>query len=87
MTLLYEKIRMFRKTNQVFIKRWRVKKTCIRVEGVLTIKDVYSLIEQKEIVRQQSSKRSVKEDVTRIRSSSLRYYGRCNKTDHNVRIC
>ena len=29
----------------------------------------------------------MKEDVVRIRSSDLRHYERCNKTDHNVRTC
>ena len=52
MTLLYEKVRTFRKTNQILIKRQRIKKTRIRTESILTVKNTYSLIEQKEIVRQ-----------------------------------
>ena len=52
MTLLYEEVRTFRKTNQVLIKYRRIKKTRIRVGDVLTVKNVHSLIEQKEIVRQ-----------------------------------
>ena len=44
MTLLYEKIRIFRKINEVFIKRRRTKKICIRTEDILTIEDVHSLI-------------------------------------------
>ena len=45
MTLLYKKIRILRKTNQVLTKYRRVKKTCIRTEGVLTIENVHNLIE------------------------------------------
>ena len=52
MTLLYKKIRTFRKINQTLVKRRRTKKTRIRTRGVLTVKDVHSLIKQKEIVRQ-----------------------------------
>ena len=52
MTLLYEKIRTFRKINQTLIKRQRTKKTRIRARDVFIVKNVYSLIEQKEIVRQ-----------------------------------
>ena len=51
MTLLHEKIRTFYKTNQTLIKRQRTKKTYVQAGGVLTIEDVHSLIEQKEIVR------------------------------------
>ena len=44
MTLLHKKIRTFRKTNQTLIKRRRTKKTRIRARGVLTVKNVHSLI-------------------------------------------
>ena len=50
MTLLYKKIRILRKTNQVLIKRRRTKKIRIRTGNVFTVKNVYSLIKQKEIV-------------------------------------
>ena len=63
MTLLHKKIRILRKTNQVLIKRRRIKKTYIRIRDVFIVKNLYSLIEQKEIVRQQLNKRSVKEDI------------------------
>ena len=52
MTLLYEKIRILYKTNQILIKRQRTKKTRVRAEDILTVEDVHSLIKQKEIVRQ-----------------------------------
>ena len=87
MTLLYKKVRTFRKTNQTLVKRRRTKKTRIRTRDVLIVKNVHSLIKQKEIVRQQSNERSVKGSITRDRSSGLQYYGRCDKTNHNVRIC
>ena len=87
MTLLHKKIRILRKTNQILVKYQRTKKTRIRTRDTLTVKDVHNLIKQKEIVRQQSSKRSVKEDIVRDRSSGLRHYGRCDKTNYNVRIC
>ena len=64
MTLLHEKIRMFYKTNQILTKRRRIKKTRIRTKDVLTVENVHNLIEQKEIVRQQLSRRSVKETIT-----------------------
>ena len=51
MTLLHKKVRTFRKINETLVKRRKVKKIRIRVRGVLTIEDVYSLIKQKEIVR------------------------------------
>ena len=44
MTLLHEKIRTFRKINQILIKRRRTKKSYIRIRDVLTINDVNSLI-------------------------------------------
>ena len=44
MTLLHKKIRMLYKTNEILVKRRRVKKTRVRVRDVLTVKDVYSLI-------------------------------------------
>ena len=78
---------MLYKTNQALIKRRRTKKTRVRARDALTVEDVHSLIEQKEIVRQQSSRRSVKGGVARARSSDLRHCGRCDKTDHNVRTC
>ena len=64
MTLLHKKIRMFRKTNQVLTKRRRIKKTYVRVKDVLTIKNIHNLIKQKEIVRQQLNRRSIKETIT-----------------------
>ena len=85
MTLLYKKIRILRKTNETLVKRQRIKKTRIRTGDVLTIEDIHNLIKQKEIVRSQLSKRSIKEDIVQIRSSSLRRYERCDKTNHNVR--
>ena len=86
MTLLYEEVRTLRKTNQVLIKRRRTKKTRIRVGDILTVKNVYSLIEQKEIVRQQLSERLVKGNVVQTGSSSIRRCKRCDKTNYNVRI-
>ena len=87
MTLLYKKIRILRKTNKTLVKRRRTKKIRVRTKDILTVEDVHSLIKQKEIVRSQLSKRSVKENIVQIRSSSLRRCKRCNKTNHNVRIC
>ena len=52
MTLLYKKIRILRKTNQILTKRRKTKKTRIRAGDVLIIKDIHSLIKQKKIVRQ-----------------------------------
>ena len=86
MTLLHKEIRILRKINEILIKRRRTKKIRIRTRGALTVKDVYSLIKQKEIVRSQLSERSVKGDIVQIRSSSLRRCERCDKTNHNVRI-
>ena len=51
MTLLHEKIRILRKINETLTKRRKTKKTYVRVENVLTIKNVHNLIKQKEIVR------------------------------------
>ena len=87
MTLLHEKIRTLYKTNQVLVKRRRVKKTRVRARGALTIEDVHNLIEQKEIVRQQLSGRSVEGGVVQAGSSGVRRCGRCGKTNHNVRTC
>ena len=44
MTLLHKKVRILRKTNQVLVKHRRTKKIRIRAGGVLTVKDVHSLI-------------------------------------------
>ena len=63
MTLLYEKIYTFRKTNETLVKRRRTKKIRIRTGDVLTIENVHSLIKQKEIVRPQLSRRSMEESV------------------------
>ena len=63
MTFLYKKVRILYKTNLTFIKRRRTKKIRIRAGDVLTIENVHSLIKQKEIVRQQLSKRSIKENI------------------------
>ena len=87
MTLLHEKVRILRKTNKTLTKRRRTKKTHVRVEGALTVEDVHSLIKQKEIVRSQLSERSMKENIVQIRSSGLRRYEKCYKTNHNVRTC
>ena len=86
-TLLHKKVRILRKTNKILVKRRRIKKIRIRVGDVLIVEDIYSLIKQKEIVRLQLSKRSVKENIVQIRSSSLRRYKKCNKTNYNVRTC
>ena len=87
MTLLYKKIRIFRKINQILIKYRKTKKTRIRTRNVLIIKNVHSLIKQKEIVRQQLSKRLVKENVVQTESSDVRRCKRYDKTNYNVRIC
>lgn len=87
MTLLHEEIRTLRKTNQALTKRRRAKKTRVRAEDALTVENAHSLIEQKEIIRQQLSERSVEESIAQARSSGLRHCGRCGKTNHNVRIC
>ena len=87
MTLLHEEVRTLYKTNQALTKRRRTKKTRVRAGGVLTVENVHNLIEQKEIVRQQLSGRSVKGTITQTRSSGLRHCGRCGKTNHNVRTC
>ena len=50
MTLLHKKIRILRKTNQTLTKRRRIKKIRVRTEGILIIKNVHNLIEQKEII-------------------------------------
>ena len=86
MTLLYKEIRTFYKTNQVLIKYQEIKKIRIRTRDVFIIENVHNLIKQKEIVRQQLSKKSVKEIIIQTRSSDLQHYERCNKTNHNVRI-
>ena len=44
MTLLYKKIRILRKINQVLTKRRRIKKIHIRIRDVLIIKNVHNLI-------------------------------------------
>ena len=44
MTLLHEKVRILRKTNKTLTKRRKTKKIRIRTRGVLTVKDVHSLI-------------------------------------------
>ena len=87
MILLHKKVRTFYKTNQTLIKYRRTKKTRIRAGDILIIEDVHSLIKQKEIIRQQLSERSVKGDIVQIRTSGLRHCRRCDKTNHNVRIC
>ena len=87
MILLYKKIRTFYKINLILIKRQRIKKIRIRIEDTFTVENVHSLIKQKEIVRQQLSKRSVEESIVQTRSSGLRHYERCDKTNHNVRTC
>ena len=87
MILLYEKVRTFRKINKVLIKRRKTKKIRIRTEDVLTIENVHSLIKQKEIVRPQLSKRSMKESVIQTGSSSVRHCERCDKMNHNIRTC
>ena len=87
MTLLHKKIRTFRKINKILTKHQRVKKIRIRVKDVLTIKDVHNLIKQKEIVRSQLNRRSIKEDIVQIRSSGLRRCKRYDKTNYNVRTC
>ena len=51
MTLLHEEIRILYKINQTLVKRQRTKKIHIQAKDILTIEDVHSLIEQKEIVR------------------------------------
>ena len=78
---------MFRKTNQVLIKRRRTKKTRIRTRDVLTVENVHSLIEQKEIVRQQLNGRSVEEGVVQTESLNVRRCKRYEKTNYNIRIC
>ena len=78
---------MFRKINETLIKRRKTKKIRIRTRDVLTVENIHSLIKQKEIVRLQLSKRSIKEDIVQVRSSGLRRYKRCDKTNHNVRTC
>ena len=87
MTLLYKEIRTLRKTNQALVKHRRTKKTRVRVGDALTVEDVYSLIEQKEIVRQQLSGRSVEGGIVQARASGLRHCERCDKTNYNVRTC
>ncbi len=83
--LLYEEVRTLRKANEAFAKRRRAKKTYVRAGGALSIEDACSLIEQKEAVRQQSSKRSVEGDVVQARLSGLRRCKRCDKTGYNIR--
>ena len=85
MILLHKEIRILCKINKVLVKRRRTKKIRIRVEGILTVEDVHSLIKQKEIVQSQLSGRSVEGDIVQVRSSGLRRYERCDKTNHNVR--
>ena len=85
MTLLHKKIRILRKTNQILIKRRRVKKIRIRTGDILIVENVHNLIKQKEIVRQQLSRRSMKEIIIQTRSSGLRHYKKCDKTNYNVR--
>ena len=87
MTLLHKKICMFYKTNQTLIKCRKTKKTRVRTRDVLTVEDVHSLIEQKEIVRQELNKRLVEEDVVQTGSSDVRRCKRYSKTNYNVRIC
>ena len=87
MTLLHKKIRILYKTNQTLVKRRKTNKTYIRIRNVLTIKDVYNSTIQKEIIKQQLSKRLIKENIVQTRSSSLRCYERCDKTNYNVRTC
>jgi hypothetical protein len=87
MILLHEKIRTLRKINQTFAKRRRIKKTHVRAEDALIVENARNLIEQKEILRQRLSERSMKRDVAQIESSDVRRYEKCDKTNHNARIC
>ncbi len=87
MILLHEKICTFRKTNQILAKRRRTKKTHVRAEDAVIVKNSRNLIEQKEIVRQRLNEKSMKRSVAQIESSDVRRCEKCDKINHNVRIC
>ena len=87
MTLLHEEVRTLRKANEALAKRRRAKKTRVQAGGALSVGDALGLIEQKDAVRQQSSRRLVEEGVVQAGPSGLRRCRRCGKTGHNVRTC
>ena len=45
MTLMYEEVRTLYKANETFAKRWKAKKTYVRVEKTFSIQDILDLIE------------------------------------------
>ena len=87
MTLIREEVRTLRKANEALAKCRRAKKTHIRAGGALSIGDIINLIEQKDVVRQQSGRRSAEGGIVQAGRSGLRHCKRCSKTGHNVRTC
>jgi hypothetical protein len=72
------------KTNKVFSKYCRIKKTCICQEGIFTIKDIYNILVQKKAEEQiQYNKYSEKSNQNK-EQSTVQYCSSCRKTSYNI---
>ncbi len=65
----------------------KLKKTRIRTKDTFSIEDIFGLIEQKEISKQQSDKKLSEGRISKAKLTILRYYRQYGKNKYNVRIC
>jgi hypothetical protein len=87
MTLMEDKLRTLRKTNEALAKRRKVKRTRLQARGTLTIETAQVLITAKATGGQQSGERSLEERSLEGGLASQRRYSNYSKPGHNIRTC
>jgi len=86
-TLLHAKIRLLRIANKALSKRCKAKKTRIRQEGVLTIKDAYNIISQIKVNKQIRRDKRLEEKNQSDKNLTVQRCSTYKETSYNLRTC
>jgi len=86
-TLLQAEICSLCTANKALSKRCRAKKIRICQGGVLTIEDAHDILSQTEVDKQIRHDRRSGGDIQGEGNPTVRRYGTCGETDHNLRTC
>jgi hypothetical protein len=80
-------VRIFRAINKVLSKCHRAKKTRVRQDSILTIRDKQNILTQKDVDKQVRRDIYIERDSRKEEQLTGRRCSTCGKTSHNARTC
>jgi hypothetical protein len=84
-TFLLIEVYIFRVVNKTLSKYRRAKKTCIRQDSILIIRDKQDILIQKNVDKQVRRDIYAEKDSRKEGQLTGRHYNTCGKTSHNMR--